>query len=87
MKNKKFVIIVLAVFMLLFGCGQLNQADAGTENEYISVSNELVGGGRVITIKNKETGCYFLMSQLSSGGGITQVFKEKNGVTVPKCDK
>lgn len=92
MKKQKLVLTGLVGFAFLFGCNQVeptNEVKASlpngfeliTEDEYDDIYQN------VYTLKNIATGCHYTLTDRSHNGGIIQMFIEKDGVSVPYCDK
>ena len=93
MKKQKLVLTGLVGFAFLFGCNQvdtMNEVSAGEEGifEYIGKS-DTSKLSRVKEVKHKNTGCHYLITNNDGdyARAMVQMFIEKDGVTVPYCDK
>lgn len=79
---------------ILNACSNVSRDDGvegiNKENLYEIVSYEKVEEAKITTLKRKEDGCLFMFATSrysADGGGIIQLFKEKDGVSVPDCRK
>jgi hypothetical protein len=84
---KKLISIVSILLLLsLVACSE-NSTNAKLPNGYIEVSEDELTGGTLTVVKHKETGCYYTLFDGFKAGAFTQMFVEKNGQTVPYCEK
>ena len=86
--KRKLAVLGLLGFAALFGCSQVdNTVSAGKEGEFEVVSKESFDYNYFTKIKHKETGCYYLYVTSSQKAGLTQMFIEKDGASVPYCEE
>lgn len=90
----KKIAIVSGVLFTLSTAGIFSLYDSKQEVEASSpksfkiVSADSLGyGEELIVAKHKKTGCYYTFKDDNKSGVLTQMFVEKNGVSVPYCDK
>lgn len=87
--KRKLVLTGFLGFTFLFGCNQIDKVEvsASEESEYEIVLNEKLTHSEDLTqVKHRETGCHYLYYDGVQGGGLTQMFIEKDGQTVPYCE-
>lgn len=95
MNKRKLVLTGLLGFTFLLGCSQV---DDGVSN--VSASNNLPKGFTVVTedesirgyqsvytLKNEFTNCFYVLTEGWESTSMIQMFIEKDGVSVPYCDK
>lgn len=82
--------LIFILTLILTACGGVED----TESESITPSNFEIVSHDVIddndktdlfTVRHKETGCLYIVTDGYKSGGITQMFIEEDGVTVPYC--
>ena len=93
MKKQKLVLTGLVGFAFLFGCNQVDTTSEVSANNsgFTIISEDELNYGEFYKVKDDVTGCYYIMgtSKRNSSTTIstTQMFIEKDGVSVPYCDK
>lgn len=84
MKTKLKVMIGMAALAIaLIGCGD-QAAEAGKEKAFKLISKD--DDSELLEYQHVETGCHYLKYSGHRKGNITQMFIEKNGVSVPYCE-
>jgi hypothetical protein len=81
----KKISMLIGLMLILFGCGKAEEVESTTNKENISfiiVNNE---DENFVEYKHKKTGCHYVDSAYNTDY-FTQMFIEKNGVSVPFCD-
>lgn len=84
MKKKIGLLLgMLALSVSLIACGG-NTGEASTEIDgFTKVSSK----GDLAIYKHNETNCYYtVFSRYKVGGNITQMFIEKNNMSIPYCE-
>lgn len=93
----KLLLVGFLGFAVLFGCSQSSKVEA--DWNFSNVTNvELKDGfhfltkdktniGEIYQMKDKTTGCYYTFVDGYQSTAITQMFIEKNGVSVPYCEE
>lgn len=90
--KRKLVLTGFVGFAFLFGCSQVDDGvvQAGEDGifDYIGKS-DIDKLSRVREVKHKVTGCHYLITNNDGDYARTmeQMFIEKDGVSVPYCDK
>lgn len=96
MKLLRSIIILTVMSVLIASCGSPAPntvvASSGLPYGFIQVTAPIdysTGGnsGHVFTVKHIDTGCYYALMIGGYKGAFTQMFVEKNGVSVPYCEK
>lgn len=86
--KKKLILIGFLGFTALFGCSQVSQeVEAGKDSDVVKASSDRIDWVDYTIIKHKETGCHFMFADGDQESGFVQMFIEKNGVSVPYCEK
>lgn len=87
---KKIITVLAVTLILLVGCGSSNtQTSASLPEGYMAVTQDEFENHMVTVIQHRDTGCYFTTVQnysYDSGVAITQMYVERNGVSVPYCE-
>lgn len=91
---KKLIVVFVLILFSLIGCSQTTnnqaQADLPPGFEVVSKTERSNNGSRnVYELRHIKTSCYFAYSSNNDNGTIsslTQIYIEKNGVSVPYCD-
>lgn len=94
---KKFLVsISIASLGILITCASMGVLIAGgtTTSEaklpsgFRPVTEDVLAeDSEVMVIQHLKTGCYYTLVDSFEGNGFVQMFVEKNGVSVPYCDK
>lgn len=95
MNKRKVVLASLLGFTLLFGCSQVEEekelhvsSNKVSAEEVISDNFEIISeseeGAFTYELIHTPTQCHYVQTHK---GGLTQMFIEKDGVSVPYCDK
>lgn len=87
---KKSLIAIGLGITLLAGCGSATTtASADMPKGYYAISKVHIDSGNIYEIVNKETTCHFtyVNGDFDTTVSIAQMFVEKNGVSVPYCEK
>lgn len=99
MNKRKVALTSLLGFTLLFGCSQVEgerdlhvggnkvSAEEFLPEAFIEVQKSDVGGHGTIKFKDVDTGCYYIRTRDVQAVAMVQMFIEKDGVSVPYCDK
>lgn len=89
MKKKKLMLTGLVGFAFLFGCNQIDNGEvkAGLPESFKVVAETEVGGDTYYEVKHVVNGCHYVFVNGYQAVSITQMFIEKDGVSVPYCDK
>lgn len=93
MKKQKLVLTGLVGFAFLFGCSQVDEGkvEASLPNGYVMVSENEFDKGNIYTLKHIQTGCHYTYTtsiyRNAFAPNVEQMFIEKDGVSVPYCDK
>lgn len=90
---KKWVVLILTG-VLLAGCsteeGGSSQSDKKEKlpSGFTFVNKDVLNGDYITVAKHNKTGCYytFLNGGYDTTVGATQMFVEKDGVSIPYCD-
>ncbi|MEK4025371.1 hypothetical protein [Sporosarcina sp. FSL W7-1283] len=82
---KKYLIGLLVLATFFAGCSS-SSVGANMPSSFEILSRDSVHNSEVEKIRDKETGCYYLSSSGSYKAALTQMFIEKDGVSVPYCD-
>lgn len=89
----KKIIGVLAIgLLLLAGCAEEGQVSAGVPEGFMNVTNDEIdddGDHTLSVFQHLDTGCYFAVTHgysYDSSSSITQMYVERNGVSVPYCE-
>lgn len=86
--KKRLILVGIIGFGVLFGCSQVTQdVSAIGVNQFELVSTDNHKGDTLYTYKHKQTGCYYLTNKNGYSGGMVQMFIEKDGESIPYCDK
>lgn len=90
--KRKLLLVGMLGFTILFGCSQAsNEVSASLPNSFNPTSKDIIDSVNVFKIQDKDTGCYYLFGTTDYGTShtpsATQMFIEKNGVTVPYCEE
>jgi PBP1b-binding outer membrane lipoprotein LpoB len=80
----KRIAILLGLTLVLSGCGS-KEEELSTNKENKSFIIVSSGDETKIEYKHIKTGCHYVESAFNSDY-FTQMFIEKNGVSVPYCD-
>jgi hypothetical protein len=81
----KKITMLLALLVILSGCGEVEKDDVSTNKaiqSFIIVNNK---DDNFVEYKHIKTGCHYVDSTFNADY-LTQMFIEKNGVSVPFCD-
>lgn len=82
---KKLLTIGFVGLLSIAACGDEGSVEAGVPSGFIEVSKDYLVD-TVTVIKHSETGCYYVSTSGVRATAITQMYVEKNGVSVPHCD-
>ena len=90
---KKWVVLILTG-VLLAGCSTEETGDNLSDKKgtlpsgFTFVNKDGLHGDHITVAKHNETGCYytFLNGGYDTTVGATQMFVEKDGVSVPYCE-
>lgn len=86
-RNIGLLLGLLALSIALIACGSENsQKEHSDDFVVVSATEEISENDSITKIKEKETGCYYLYYKGYRKGGLTQVFVEVNGASVPHCE-
>lgn len=89
--KKKLTLLGFIGLGVLFGCSQASSdVKASLQGEMNVVSIDKVHRGDSVVLQHKRTGCYFTYVRgtgSNTSSAPTQIMIEKNGVTVPFCEK
>lgn len=88
--KKKLALVGFIGFGVLFGCSQVGQnAEAGLPNGFEIVTKDEIGEGRSTqyVLNHIESGCKYVYIDHWDTTAITQMMFEKDGVTIPYCEK
>lgn len=93
MMKKMLLISALALIFVIGGCGagEENSAQASLPSDYTIISETDIYKGEIFetVLKHNRTDCYYSVTVDKynwEGSAPTQMFVEKNGVSVPYCD-
>lgn len=81
----KKILTLLGLMLILSGCGGVEKDESSTNKvnqSFIIVNNE---DDNFVEYKHIKTGCHYVDSTFNADY-LTQMFIEKNGVSVPYCD-
>lgn len=81
---------LLALSVTLIACSDTS-VEANVPDSFEVISKDEIGRAYVYQIKHKVTGCHYMLSDtffkgVESAQVTTQMFIEKNGVSVPYCE-
>lgn len=82
---KKLLVIGFVGLLSISACGNESPVEAGTPSGFTEVTRDELAD-TVTVIKHNETACYYVSTKGVRATAITQMFVEKNGVSVPYCD-
>lgn len=89
--KKKFVLTGFLGFAFLFGCNQIDNGEVSaslpTGFTITTEEDNEINRHTVTVMHHNDTGCNYIIIDGNYSGGITQMFVEKDGVSVPYCDK
>lgn len=92
MKKGLLFLGLMALSATLIGCGEITDPPVLVSSEFELIARDLMESESsreeelLKTVKHAKTGCYYLIYRGVQKGGITQMFVEKNGVSVPYCE-
>lgn len=88
--KKKFVLTGFLGFTFLFGCNQIDNGEvsASTPNGFSLVTKTDIGmRNDALELVHNETKCHYLYVDGVQKAGLIQMFVEKDGASVPYCEK
>lgn len=99
MNKRKVTLAGLMGFTVLFGCSQMEDKNKHAEVNTVSAEELLADNFEVISkseitnvtyqyeLVHETTKCHYTYVDGSRDGGLVQMFIEKEGVSIPYCDK
>jgi len=88
--KKKLTLVGFIGFGVLFGCSQVSQdVSASLPNGFKIVAKDKIGEGRSTqyVLNHIESGCKYVYIDHWDATAITQMMIEKDGATIPYCEK
>lgn len=87
MKKLLLGLILLALSILFIGCSE-NEVSADIPSGFSHLTKDSINSGKANVIQHNKTGCYFIMGtgNYDTTVALTQMFIEKDGVSIPYCD-